>query len=73
MKPAQVVIDAPASLASEFAPMGYAVHLVLTRTGKLDIDDTGATPAALDKPFERDETKILDAAVALYERIGRKK
>jgi hypothetical protein len=67
-RPAQVVLDAPASLAGLFAPSGYHVQLLVTRTGVTSLKgDTGADAMPIDAPFGPEERKALDGMVAGYE------
>lgn len=67
-KAAQIRIAPPPSLAAEFAPVGYRVELLVTRTGKLSLPtDEDALAPLIDAPFGEQETKNLAGLVAMYE------
>lgn len=72
-RPAQVVIDAPASLTALFAPPGYHVQLVVTRTGVVHLkNDPGANAMPIDTPIAGQELRNLAGIVAAHE-AGRAK
>lgn len=67
-RPAQVVIDAPASLAADFAPPGYHVQLLVARSGSTAIKgDSGADAMPIDAPFGPKELRSLAGMIAAYE------